>query len=72
MDTQTTTMLIRTKKALHRVMDEMIANVKDPKEIGICKSYIQYDIYMYEQREYKGIELTYIGEWFAQGKIKVR
>ena len=65
-------MLIRTKKALHRVIDEMIDSVQDPVEIGICTSYIEYDIAMSEQTEYRGIKLTYIGKWFAQGKIKVR
>lgn len=66
-------MLITSKKALHRVIDEMIASLPtQPKEIGICKSYIQYDSDMYLKREYKGIELTYYNEWFAQGKIAIR
>ena len=66
-------MLIKSKKALHRVLDEMIASFNgEPKEIGICKSYIQYDSDMYLKMEYKGIELTYYNEWFAQGKIVLR
>jgi len=65
--------LIQTKKALHRVIDEMITSLgQEPKEIGICKSYIRLDEEMYLTREYKGIELTYYNEWFAQGKIIVR
>ena len=66
-------MLIRTKKALHRVIDEMIEQLSTkPSEIGICKSYIKLDEEMYLTREYRGIEATYYNEWFAQGKIKVR
>ena len=66
-------MLIKTKKALHRVIDEMITSLgQEPKEIGICKSYIRLDEDMYITREYKGIELTYFNEWFAQGRIIVR
>ena len=65
--------LIQTKKALHRVIDEMIDSLSiDPSEIGICKSYIKLDEEMYLTREYKGIEVTYFNEWFAQGKIIVR
>lgn len=65
--------LIQTKKALHRFLDEMIMSLPvQPKEIGICKSYIELDEEMYLTREYKGIELTYYNEWFAQGKIIVR
>ena len=45
---------------------------QEPKEIGICKSYIRLDENMYITREYKGIELTYFNEWFAQGRIIVR
>ena len=65
-------MLITTKKALHRVIEEMIARVEDPQEIGLCKSYIRLDEKMYLTREYKGIELTYYNEWFAQGRIIIR
>ena len=65
-------MLIQTKKALHRVIDEMLTSIEEPQEIGICKSYIQYDEDMYLTREYKGIEVTYYNEWFAQGKIIIR
>ncbi len=65
-------MLITTKKALHRVIDEMIASIEEPKEIGLCKSYIILDEDMYLTREYKGIELTYYNEWFAQGRIIIR
>jgi hypothetical protein len=64
-------MLIQTKKALHRVIDEMLTNIEEPQEIGLCKSYIQYDEDMYLTREYKGIELTYYNEWFAQGRILI-
>jgi len=65
-------MLITSKKALHRVIDEMLTSIEEPKEIGLCKSYIQYDEDMYLTREYKGIELTYYNEWFAQGRILIR
>ena len=66
-------MLITSKKALHRVIDEMIDSLPiEPSEIGICKSYIQYDEEMYLTREYKGVELTYYNEWFAQGRILLR
>lgn len=48
-------MLIKSKKALHRVIDEMIASLEgEAKEIGLCKSYIQYDNDMYLKMEYKG------------------
>ena len=66
-------MLITSKKALHRVIDEMIASHKgEPIEIGICNSYIRLDGDMYLTREYKGIELTYYNKWYAQGKIAIR
>jgi len=66
-------MLIQTKKALHRVLDEMIEQLSTkPSEIGLCKSYIYLDEQMYLTREYKGIELTYYNEWFAQGRIMIR
>ena len=65
-------MLITTKKALHRVIEEMIASIEEPKEIGLCKSYIELDEKMYLTREYKGIELTYFSEWFAKGRIIIR
>ena len=66
-------MLITTKKALHRVIDEMIASHKgEPIEIGMCKSYIKLDEKMYLDREYKGTPITYYNEWFAQGRIIIR
>ena len=65
-------MLITSKKALHRVIDEMLTRIEEPQEIGICESYIQYDEDMYLTRDYKGIELTYYSEWFAQGQIIIR
>ena len=65
--------MITTKKALHRVIDEMIHSLPvDPSEIGMCSSYIHLDEEMYLEREYKGIPITYYNEWFAQGKIMVR
>ena len=65
--------IITTKKALHRVIDEMIASHKgEPIEIGMCKSYAKLDEEMHLDREYKGIEITYYNEWFAQGKIAIR
>jgi hypothetical protein len=66
-------MLIETKKALHRVLDEMIGRLSSkPSEIGLCKSYIYLDEVMYLTREYKGMELNYFAEWFAQGRIIIR
>ena len=65
-------MLITSKKVLHRVIDEMLTRIGEPQEIGICESYIQYDEDMYLIRDYKGIELTYYSEWFAQGRIIIR
>ena len=65
-------MLIKSKKALHRVLDEMIASNQNVREIGLCRSYIQYDSDIYLKMQYKGIELTYYDEWFAQGKIVLR
>ena len=65
--------IIITKKALHRVIDEMIMSLPIyPSEIGMCSSYIHLDEEMYLEREYKGIPITYYNEWFAQGKIMVR
>ena len=65
--------IIQTKKALHRVIDEMIHSLPiDPSEIGMCNSYIHLDEEMYLEREYKGIRITYFNEWFAQGKIIIR
>ena len=64
--------LITTNKALHRVIDEMMSRVEEPKEIGLCKSYIELDEKMYLGREYKGIQITYFNEWFAQGRIIIR
>ena len=61
------------KKALHRVLDEMIHVLPiEPSEIGMCKSYIKLDRYMYFAKEYKGIKITYYSEWFAQGRIIIR
>ena len=66
-------MLITSKKALHRVIDEMIEQLPPkPSEIGMCSSYIQYDEEMYLTREYKGTPITYYNEWFAQGRILIR
>ena len=66
-------MLIQTKKALHRVLDEMIEQLPPkPSEIGMCNSYIYLDDKMYQEREYKGTPITYYNEWFAQGKIIIR
>tara|TARA_R100000935_G_C2759622_1_gene133070 strand:- start:502 stop:699 length:198 start_codon:yes stop_codon:yes gene_type:complete len=65
-------MLITTKEELHIVIDEMLTRMGEPQEIGICESYIQYDEDMYVTRDYKGIELTYYSEWFAQGRIIIR
>ena len=65
-------MLITTKKALHRVISEMISSTEEPKGIGLCKSYIKLDENLYLTREYKGIELTYYDEWFAQGRIIIK
>lgn len=65
--------MITTKKALHRVIDEMIHSLPiDPSEIGMCKSYAKLDEEMYLDREYKGIEITYYNEWFANGRIIIR
>ena len=61
---------IESKEDLHITIDDMIKKIPvEPKEIGLCKSFIQYDSDMYESREYKGIQLTYYNEWFAKGKI---
>lgn len=65
-------MLITTKKALHRVIEEMMTQLDNPQEIGICSSYIELDEDMYLARDYKGIELTYFSEWFAKGRIIIR
>ena len=65
-------MLIKSKKALHRVLDEMTASNQNVREIGLCRSYIQYDSDIYLKMQYKGIELTYYDQWFAQGKIVLR
>ena len=65
--------MITSKKALHRVIDEMIEQLPPkPSEIGMCKSYAKLDDKMYLDREYKGIEITYYSEWFAQGRIMIR
>ena len=66
-------MEIVNKETLHKVLDEMIEQLPPkPSEIGMCKSYIQLDEDMYQAREYKGIEITYYNEWFAQGRIIIR
>ena len=65
--------MITNKETLHKVIDEMIEKLPvKPSEIGMCKSYIKLDENMYLNREYKGIEITYYNEWFAQGRIIIR
>ena len=66
-------MEIINKETLHKVIDRMIEKLlPKPSEIGICNSYAKLDQQMYLDREYKGIEITYYNEWFAQGRIIVR
>jgi len=64
-------MVITTKEELHIVIDEMMTQLEEPQEIGICKSYIRLDENMYLTRKYKGIELTYYNEWYAKGQILI-
>ena len=64
-------MVITTKEELHIVIDEMMTQLEEPQEIGICKSYIRLDENMYLTRKYKGIELTYYNELYAKGQILI-
>jgi len=66
-------MEITNKETLHKVIDGMIEQLPPkPSEIGMCNSYAKLDEQMYLDREYKGIEITYYNEWFAQGRIIIR
>tara|TARA_R110001606_G_scaffold381470_1_gene542681 strand:- start:124 stop:312 length:189 start_codon:yes stop_codon:yes gene_type:complete len=62
--------MITSKNTLHKNLDEMIEMLDTkPREIDMCNSYIPLDDKMHQDREYKGIPITYFD---IQGKIKLR
>ena len=65
--------MITSKNTLHETLDEMIETLSTkPSEIGMCSSYTSLDDKMHQDREYKGIPITYYSESFAEGKIILR